>query len=167
MYYIRAILERILSEGENNDKYSNTIQQMEAISLILQCARMIDNDGKESISTMTSTSVVVEKVTSYIQDNFSDSGLNLNSISRMNYLSTGYLSRIFKHYTGNTIYQYIIQCRLQNICQLISSGVRVTEACIQSGFTDYTCFLKEFKKTFNMTPREYLAELNEGNAKFI
>jgi AraC-like DNA-binding protein len=64
-----------------------------------------------------------------------------------------------------SLYKYVIQRRLISACELLQQGGSVLSACVDSGFEDYTCFLKAFKKTFGLTPRQYLkVQAQHGDA---
>ena len=157
---LRILLDHLLQEDAIADKFNPMIRQISVMELLLQCARLIES--KEGVNVKTETSLLVESTVNYIQQHFTETDLSLNEIAKMKYLSSRYLSKVFRSYTGNTVYQYIIQCRLLNACELMANGSMVTDACMQSGFNDYTCFLKSFKKAFKMTPRQYLQALQKG-----
>jgi AraC-like DNA-binding protein len=62
---------------------------------------------------------------------------------------------MFKSYTGSSIYNFVMYKRLEYSKQLLKEGKPVLNACMNSGFTDYTSYLKAFKKTYKITPTEY------------
>lgn len=81
--------------------------------------------------------------------------LTLETLERVFYLDKCYLSRLFKKGTGSNIHEYIIYKRISRARKLLAEGYGVTEACILSGFNDYTNFLRMFKKTVGVPPGQY------------
>jgi len=93
-------------------------------------------------------------VLDYINNNL-ETDLSLEFLEHHFYINRFYLSRLFKDNTGINIHDYIIVKRIAHAKKLLSDGMCATEACISSGFSDYSNFVKIFKKTVGLTPREY------------
>lgn len=58
-----------------------------------------------------------------------------------------------------SIHDYIKNLRMQNCRREIAAGRSVLEACTNSGFTNYSSFLKSFRTLHGMTPMQYRAKL--------
>jgi len=82
--------------------------------------------------------------------------LSLDHLAKQFYINKFYLMKLFKTYTGSTIHEYIISKRIAAAKRYLSEGCNVTEACFQSGFRDYTAFLKMFKKKVGLLPKDYV-----------
>ena len=52
---------------------------------------------------------------------------------------------------------------MQHCCQAIADGRSILDACTESGFSDYSSFLKSFRKLYGMTPVTYRTRLREMN----
>lgn len=63
----------------------------------------------------------------------------------------------FKRYTGSTLNDYIIHCRLKNVIRLIGNGVTEQEAAEECGFGDASGLIRTFKRKFGVTPKQYLS----------
>ncbi len=70
-------------------------------------------------------------------------------------MSISSLERNFKKYIGMTPRQYIFNKRITRSAELLAAGLTVKETAEQSGFSDYSHFIAEFKKTFGTTPLKY------------
>ena len=71
-------------------------------------------------------------------------------------MSESKLTRLFRSLYGTSIHQYIQDQRLENAARLISSKeVNVSEAALQSGYTNMSWFSKEFQKKFGLTPKKF------------
>ena len=90
----------------------------------------------------------------YIDDNL-ESQLSLAAFENRFYLNRFYLSRLFKESTGINIHEYITFKRISKAKMLLSSGYSVTESCSQSGFTDYSNFIRVFKKIVGVPPGQF------------
>lgn len=147
-----SILGKCMHLEERNSGIGHALLQCYTFELLITFLDII-NRGT-TIKTPTRNNVV-DEVVAFIIENFKDSALDLEKITASTYFSTGYLSRLFKSYTGSSIYNFLIQKRLEHSRELIREGHRVTDAYLESGFSDYTSYLKSFKKTYRQTPREY------------
>ncbi len=101
---------------------------------------------------------LTDEIIEYINNHLSDD-LTLDRISNEFYLNRYYLMHKFKRITGKTIYNYIISKRLIYSASLISSGETAKTACFESGFNNYSVFLKAFKKEFGCTPSEFSRQI--------
>ena len=93
----------------------------------------------------------IEELLKYINRNL-EKELSIEELSRRYFLSKYYMMRKFKEETGYTMHSYIVSKRLFLARSLISQGVPVTKAALQSGFKDYTAFIRAYKKQFGELP---------------
>lgn len=70
------------------------------------------------------------------------------------YISQSYLMHQFKHYTGCTLHQYVLQKRLIQAHREIQEGESVAGAALKAGFADYSTFLRAFRKMFGCLPTD-------------
>ncbi len=92
----------------------------------------------------------------YINQHLTDS-LTMDDLSARVYLSKYYMMRLFKAETGYTIGNYITYRRLLLARSLILKGIPITQACLSSGFQDYSTFSRAYKAEFQEPPRSLLA----------
>lgn len=104
------------------------------------------------------TNPLVEKTIQYINEHYREPDLSLGAMAQALFVSQGYLCRMFKKYSGGSVYNYVIQKRLRDAQEYLRGGAGVLDACIQCGFRDYSSFLKEFRAAYGITPREYVAQ---------
>lgn len=92
----------------------------------------------------------------FLEDNLTDQ-ISIGSAAKYATLSEYHFFRLFKAVFGTTPQQYLIQTRLSKSRDLLRSGnYSVTEASINTGFTDVHCFSKTFKKHFGESPSNLL-----------
>jgi AraC-like DNA-binding protein len=94
------------------------------------------------------------KITDYIDTHLSDD-LSLATLERALYLSASHMCRIFKRSTNSTIHQYIIKKRIALAKSLLALGYSVSEVSHRSGFSDFSNFIKTFKKHTGIIPSKY------------
>lgn len=70
-------------------------------------------------------------------------------------LSRRLLEIRFKRAMGTSIYDYILQIRIQKISELLSCGKTVSEAASEFGIIDVKNLSRAFKRIKGMTPSEY------------
>ncbi|MBQ9759898.1 MAG: helix-turn-helix transcriptional regulator [Clostridia bacterium] len=63
----------------------------------------------------------------------------------------------FKRYTGTTVNEYVLQCRIKNAVRLLRGGMTEQQTAEACGFSDACNLIRSFKRCFQMTPKQYLA----------
>lgn len=98
---------------------------------------------------------VAEQVISYIEDHYSEK-ISLDQIAENMYLSSFYISRIFKGETGNTPIRHLINLRLEKAKELLESGYQgsIQEVAALVGYDDAYHFSKLFKKRYGISPSQ-------------
>ena len=92
---------------------------------------------------------------SYVESNYRED-ISVNDIACAVGLSTDYLSRQFKHFTGMTPVEYIKSFRLAKAVEILKDPlVPVAEAASQVGFDDPCYFTRQFRQMMGMSPSEY------------
>ena len=93
----------------------------------------------------------VENLLRYINRHL-DADLSIETLAQKYYLSKYHMMRKFKEETGYTMHSYIVSKRLLLARSLITQGTPVIKAAQQSGFGDYTTFVRAYKKQFGAAP---------------
>ncbi|OBZ14983.1 hypothetical protein A8L34_13970 [Bacillus sp. FJAT-27264] len=91
----------------------------------------------------------------YINCNY-DKDLKLADVAKAAYLSTGYLSRIFKNETGYSFKEWINRVRIEKAKELIlNSDLKYYEIAERVGYKDYKYFSAYFNKLCGISAKEY------------
>ncbi len=96
----------------------------------------------------------IDEILNYINADLTRD-LSVNALAARFYLSRSWLMHRFKSITGCPIHQYVLQKRLILAAQLLRRGESVGDAARQSGFSDYSSFLRSFRKAYGLSPREF------------
>ncbi len=112
-----------------------------------------------SISSSTNKNTFKDKIDigyKEINMRFKDTELKIDHIAQQNGMSGVYFRREFKKRYNTSPKKQLIALRLNNAALLLENGYcSVSDAALQSGFSDPNYFSTVFKKHFNMTPLEY------------
>lgn len=97
---------------------------------------------------------LVETVSSYIDLHIQDV-ITVDELAREVHMSKYHFLRKFKELTGVTVHSFITNKRLINAVASLKTGKSITQVYQESGFSDYSSFLRNFKKTFGVSPGKY------------
>ena len=99
---------------------------------------------------------IIDDVKKYIDENYSDDDLSLNSIASHVNFSPNHLSMVFSQKTGSTFIKYLTDYRMNKAKELLKcSNKRSSEISILVGYKDPHYFSYLFKKTQGMTPTQF------------
>ncbi len=140
-------IEQFLTEVIHCKNYSEIKKCLS--NIFLKCRKIV------SVDNNTSAEYVVNRVKKIIHENYA-SIETIEDITDKLYISLLYANRIFKQYTGNTIYKYLIQVRMEKAVELLSnSSCNVGEIGEAVGFRTARYFSTVFKNYTGMTPKQY------------
>lgn len=151
-WLFRNFFERAFYCNQQDEEYQKLIVPCLVVELFVELRNSIQ---VLSPAHLSATNNYVTAAVEYINEHFTDPSLTVDEVLESVYISKGYLSRLFKAYTGSSIYQYIIFKRMSLAKEYLQKDNDVLDACVACGFSDYTSFLKSFKKIFKVTPSEY------------
>lgn len=114
--------------------------------------------GSGQTTAPSSTNVLVQRAVSYLQAHYQDPTLTTVKLAQELYASREHLSRAFKECTMESIHSYLTHLRMQHCRKALEDGVSVLNACTESGFPDYSNFLKTFRRLYGITPAEYRSQ---------
>ena len=114
--------------------------------------------GSGQTTAPSSTNVLVQRAVSYLQAHYQDPTLTTVKLAQELYASREHLPRAFKECTMESIHSYLTHLRMQHCRKALEDGVSVLNACTESGFPDYSSFLKTFRRLYGITPAEYRSQ---------
>ena len=97
---------------------------------------------------------VLHAILNDINDNFV-SIRSLDYFTEKYFISMSTLNRMFKKHLHTSPKLYIESKRLTYSRQLLRQGKSVISACVDSGFPDYSNYIRLFKSRFGVTPKQY------------
>ncbi len=105
----------------------------------------------EAISQNINISPIVQNALNYIDRSFTKN-ISVETIAKNLYVSPSSLAHKFSKELNISVYRYISQKRLSAACEYIEKGESPTIAAEKSGFSDYSCFYRMYKKRYKDSP---------------
>ena len=98
----------------------------------------------------------IELMKKYLEDNYTDAGLNLAFAAQHFGFSSSYLSRKFKQETGTGFVEYLTEIRMKHAKKLAESGNKMFITADKVGIPDPNYFGRCFKKYAGMSYSDYV-----------
>ena len=110
---------------------------------------------------MKDYSLPVQKAITCIDTDLS-ADLSLSTLAKMQNISPGYLSTVFKKETGKTVTEYINQQRVKHATHLLNTTkLQIQTIAQHCGIMDVHYFSKVYKKYTGKTPKEHREMLDK------
>lgn len=118
--------------------------------LFTQALKLRDNLSMDKYSGL------LEDAARYVEQNFSNNEISLNTVASQIGISPSYFSTIFRQETGQTFIEYLTGLRMEKAKELLRCTSRKTsEIAYDVGYKDSHYFSYIFKKTQGQTPKDY------------
>lgn len=99
---------------------------------------------------------LLEQIREYVQKNYSNPDLNLNTTANAFRLNHSYLSHMFKEQTGENFGNYVREVKLQKAEEFLKdTAMTIDEIAERVGYSNSTVFIRNFKKVYGTTPGQY------------
>ena len=159
-----------IKEQEESATVLNDIYQLEnKVNWIREYSEILDYmketlnlaiDYREQVSNSSS---IVRKAKDYIESNYGNSNLSLQTIAHKIHISPSYLSHLFSQQTGSTLVEYLTEIRMNRAKELLTTtNYKTYEIANKVGYNDSHYFCNLFKKTTGKTTTEFK---NDSNLK--
>lgn len=104
---------------------------------------------------------IVRQVMQYVEENYADEELSLNSLASSVNFSPNHLSMVFSQQTGQTLIRYLTDVRMNKAKELLRcTGKKSSVISAEVGYKDPHYFSYLFKKTQGMTPTQFRSGLS-------
>ncbi len=99
---------------------------------------------------------IITPAVDYIHENYTNQMISIDFLSKMCEITPEYFRRIFKSFYGVSPISYINNLKITRAKELLESQMySVTDAALQSGYTEMSHFSREFKKITGVSPLRY------------
>lgn len=140
--------ERELPAPEYNITVEGLYEYLKLI--LLKAVEMRDMESQQRSNDM------IEQAVKYINKNYGDENLSLNSVAKAINISANYLSALFGQRMQMSFVEYLTQKRMERAKVLLRQGIkRSGEIAYEVGYRDPRYFSFVFKKTQGCTPSAY------------
>ncbi len=116
-------------------------------STLIQLLIYLKHSSTEAISESINISPVVREALRIIDESYTKP-LSVKSLAKLLYVSPSTLAHKFSKELRISVYQYITKKRMALARQYIEGGEPLTSAAAKSGFSDYSCFYRLYRKYY-------------------
>lgn len=137
---------------DKNEVFSNTKARCSVLNLLMYlCTQHLLSYDNVKDNHQISEKYVKETL-KYLNEHFTEK-IKLETLASLCGVTKFYLAREFKHFTGQTIFNYItvLRCKMAQSCLL--REMSVAETAITCGFDDISRFSQTYKKTMGILPK--------------
>ncbi|WP_180272757.1 AraC family transcriptional regulator [Konateibacter massiliensis] len=155
---VQYLLLQIYKELKNKEAHSSSMVSMYIMEILIHADRLARsmNSLNRGVLAQSEKHKRVNQTATYIQSNYGDKKLSLDSIADSQFISKSYLSRIFKEVTGFTVNEYLHICRVQEAKKLLEQTENSVRAIANKvGFETSSYFERIFKKYTGNTPLKH------------
>ncbi len=157
---IIRILETMITEEEQKKTGWKLRMKAGLIDLLALYSRAYEDKYEERNGMIKNHSDKVYKALAYLEKNYANSK-HIHDMAEEFNINADYLSKIFKHATGLTPSEYLINLRLAKAVELLNStDLSIAEISVKVGFDDPAYFARQFKKTMGLSPSSYKKDIN-------
>lgn len=152
--FIRHCFDRMFAE-------SPSAGHTRTISYLLPVLQEIyDNwQAKDPVQKKTED-LIPAQIVSYINKNLTELQ-SPQQLSDAFFMSQSQIYRIFRNYTGRSVWDYVRTRRLFTARELLQTGVSPHKAASDSGYRDYSTFYRAYKKLFGHSPLDDQKKKND------
>jgi two-component system response regulator YesN len=134
------------------------LSTLEQTSIYLGKVFAVVIELRENVSRKKYSSLLQDART-YINQNFDNEEISLNTVAASVNLSPNHFSTIFSQETGQTFIEYLTFVRMEKSKELLrGTSMKTAEIAYAVGYKDAHYFSYLFKKTQECTPREFRAK---------
>jgi two-component system response regulator YesN len=142
------------------DQIQEVNMSMEEMSAYMQNIFEKAMELRDKVSD-TQSQRTLKKALEYIDENYAQDSLSLNTVANAVNVSANYFSAIFSQAMQVTFIEYVTQKRMEKAKKLLRQTEKHTgDIAIEVGYKDPHYFSFVFKKTQGCTPREYRTGTN-------
>lgn len=165
---------RVSISVADNEKKADSKKDIGSLyNMIQKCDNVKDlNDLLEEIAISVASKVnsfnnksiklILRKAIDYLKEHYNEQ-VTLNEVARNIYVSTYYISRMFKKELGKNFVDYLNEIRIEKAKELLKDvQYKAYEIAEMVGIPDAHYFSKLFKKYVGVTPTEY-REMQSSN----
>lgn len=125
------------------------------IQIVFQLLRDLNSEPVANKSRRNKDNKYINKAISFMHEYYG-SDITINDICKLIYLSPCHFKRVFKDYTGQTPYQYLMRIRLEKAKEILSGkDISIDEVARLCGFVNSGHFSTVFKRIIGISPSEY------------
>lgn len=155
--YLLALIHRAVTGGRHTNSLGLDMLGVKVLERIF--AGLTDKSLPELQPIATKSKDLhletIDRSKQFIIDNLHDN-ITLADIAASAFVSPFHFSRLFKHFTSFSPYEYLLEVRLNHsVLLLTNTSSSVTEICFDSGFNTLNHFITTFTRRYGTSPLKF------------
>lgn len=160
---LKRLLASIVKSNANPDENIELMNKSYIYELLYILTTYFKVEDNFYCKDIVKNSERIKSILHYINENYA-SKISLNSLADTLYLSTSYLSKVFKEFIGISFGEYLTDVRLCHaVDDLANLNLKVEYIAEKNGFSNTRSFVAAFKNKYNVLPSQYRKELSNYN----
>ena len=163
--YVKFVFSNVIQELFQENQFSEERKRDHEIEKLYNCTDLkqilaITQDNIREYEeflerSMSGSRDEVASIKNYIYQHYAED-LSLETLAEKVYLSSGYLSFIFKKETGMNLNRFIRVVRMEKAKELLcSSNMKVAQVSEQVGIPNVSYFCRSFREYYGSSPESY------------
>ena len=155
LFEMNTSAEKIPQAKETSlwEKIMGCKSQSDMRILLLETLEQAQNALNADVAS--SADIIVNNITKIVKNDYANIQ-TLEEIADRIFLSLPWANRVFKKKTGYTIYEYLLQTRMDKAKELLTDPARkISEIGQMVGYTNNAYFSTAFKNYTGITPKQY------------
>ena len=138
-------IEKLIQDAKSIDQMNRELKNLIARALNFRDSR-----------TNHERSILIQEAKAFVDDNFSNPDLHMNSVAKKFNLSSSHFSTVFSQEVGETFRDYLNTLRIDRARELLrTTNLKCSEIAYQCGYNDSHYFSTVFKKKTGFSPQQY------------
>jgi YesN/AraC family two-component response regulator len=131
------------------------IVRSEIFGLLKKVVKSVEEPFRESDAEPEIEPSAIRRIARYVEENYTDSSLNLTSIAQTFGFNSSYLSRRFKTEIGVSFTEHLTECRMNKALQMVKDNQKMFSTANAVGIPDPNYFGRCFRKYTGISYSEY------------
>jgi two-component system response regulator YesN len=146
-------IERLLQYGPNIEQMNRELK-----NLVAGAVSFRDRQRNHE------RSILIQGAKAFIESNFSDPDLHMNTVASRFNLSASHFSTVFSQEIGETFRDYLNNLRLDRAKELLrTTNLKCSEIAYQCGYNDSHYFSTVFKRKTGFSPQQFRGQAQNRN----
>jgi AraC-like DNA-binding protein len=163
--HIESLIRDMFREIADSSRWFDTSLKSLLLRLLIVAGRCGQKKGIDDTANLDGTQKKVREIIDYINENYSKE-ISLALISKNFYLSSSYLSKIFKKMTGFNLIEYLNSVRIREARRILcETSHKIIDVATEAGFSSISQFGRVFKAQTGFSPLQYRQAAGSGKRK--
>lgn len=151
---LMTLLQSMSEEASQQRPGRDLLLLAKALEIFVFISREYTREHNPMVTTLCRLGDVI----SMLENNYTEHW-TISRISRIASMAPSTLLPVFRKVTGYSPIDYLIQLRLAKGAELLlKTELPVSEIALKCGFPDSNYFSRQFRKRYNLSPKEYRAQ---------